>query len=186
MTLVGNFNKAPAEVLDYEIDLGQVLAGDSIAALTWVSSVPYELVVGSGQNGLPAPETEGTTVKVWVGGGVPGRFYTVQANVQTTGGRVFQRGFGVQVTSDAALAHTPSIRRVRHGVGALSFTSNTTLRTALIAGVVVMPALWLAGRAFNIKGLTGWRLTSAALIAAAAVALGMLAWDATHAHAEAA
>ena len=153
--LLRSFDKESSERLDYEIDLGPALAGDPVANISWRGSAP-ELVVGTGTNGLPGASLKGTKATVWVSGGVPGRFYTVNADVTTTGGRELSIGFGVQVTDSTGISpRTPASR----GMGGLTtvpdpaqspdlfWRSRPVQITGLVGGVgLTAVGFWLVGR----------------------------------------
>jgi len=93
--ILGDFTKAPTEVLDYTIDFGQLLlvsgALDPIASVVWNSS-PSGL-----QLDTPSPVATPTLATVFASSGTDGQAYTVLATVTTVAGRVFVRGFTLNV-----------------------------------------------------------------------------------------
>lgn len=169
MSLVGSFTKTPVERADYEIDLGPELAGDSVADIAWVSSSPAELVVGTGANGLPAPSLVGAKATVWLGGGAPGKFYTVNANVTTTGGRVLVRGAGVQVIDDSA---APGASLARTTTSAVAF-SGTNVAVGVGAFAATAAGAWMLCRRDRRLALIGAALATGGLLA-----LGMVLYAA--------
>lgn len=85
------FTKQPADQLDYDLDFSEWLTGDdTITGVEAVSSVPEELVILSAS-------IAGSTVKVWVNGGVAGATYKVTATISTAEGRIKELEFKIRV-----------------------------------------------------------------------------------------
>ncbi|MGW6257632.1 phage fiber-tail adaptor protein [Streptomyces sp. NPDC055085] len=84
--------KGPTEVLDYEMDWGQLYlaVGESISASTFAPDA-----------GITKDSESNTTTKakVWLSGGTQGIAYTVRNTITTSGGRTAVRSFTVRVTS---------------------------------------------------------------------------------------
>lgn len=106
VTIGGPFTKQPSEVLDYGITLVRWFAkkGDaddhieSVVADVSGSKADPDLVLGPGV--LPEYTLLGSPVqqlKVWVGGGVHGRNYTVTLYLTTHEGRKLEVDFVVKV-----------------------------------------------------------------------------------------
>ena len=87
---LGNFNKQPVEIIDYDIDYSEWLtAGDNVQAAS-VEVVPVGLMVES--TFINAPR-----VKIWVSGGTTGTAYKLTVTATTADGRVKQDEFKVKV-----------------------------------------------------------------------------------------
>lgn len=83
-------DKDPNEVLDYQIDWTDRLAGDVIATSTW--TVPDGLTEGSTSN------TTSTTT-VWLSDGTDGEDYEILNRITTTGGRTMDQTVKLRVRS---------------------------------------------------------------------------------------
>lgn len=82
--------KRPDERLDYAVDFSRWLpAGDSV-----VSSV--NTITGS-EATIDAAEVSGTSVTLWIEGGVDGETYTVSVEATTAQGRVKELCFRLRV-----------------------------------------------------------------------------------------
>ena len=87
---LGNFNKQPVEVKDYDIDYTEWLTqGDSVQGAT-VVVVPTGLTVDS-------IFTSDKTVKLWLSGGTTGTQYKLTVTTTTEDGRVKEDEFKVRV-----------------------------------------------------------------------------------------
>ena len=95
MREIETFEKQPAEIRDYDVDMAgyfAVIPGDDIQSVDLSvtgSGASPELVLGP--DALPAYQLVGdppTRFKIWIGGGVSGSSYQVTARVTTEGGRV--------------------------------------------------------------------------------------------------
>lgn len=87
---LGNFNKQPVEVKDYDIDYSEWLTdGDSVQSATVVVA-PTGLVVDSVFINDPR-------VKVWLSGGTSGTQYKLTVTMTTADGRVKEDEFKVRV-----------------------------------------------------------------------------------------
>ncbi len=87
---LGNFNKQPAEVVDYDIDYSEWLtAGDNVQSAAVVVS-PAGLTVESVFVNDPR-------VKLWLSGGTDGQRYKLTVTTTTADGRVKQDEFSVRV-----------------------------------------------------------------------------------------
>ena len=83
-------DKDPDEILDYQIDWTDRLAGDTIASSTWV--VPDGLTEASSSN------TTATTT-VWLTGGTLDDDYEILNRITTTGGRTMDQTVKLRVRS---------------------------------------------------------------------------------------
>lgn len=81
-------DKDPAAVLDYDIDWGAWLGGDTIATSDWV--------VGSGITSGAKSKTN-TVVTIWLSGGTAGTTYALKNTITTAGGRTQVRRFKISV-----------------------------------------------------------------------------------------
>ena len=92
----------PDDVLDYSLDWSAILAdaGDTIASAA-VSVAPS----GAGELTASSLAVVGGVMTVWLTGGVPGRAYTVRAEIATVNGRTIERLIGLRI--NAALATWP-------------------------------------------------------------------------------
>lgn len=87
---LGNFNKQPVEVMDYDIDYSEWLtAGDNVESAT-VDVTPTGLTVESTFINDPR-------IKIWVSGGATGTTYKLTVTATTADGRVKQDEFKVKV-----------------------------------------------------------------------------------------
>jgi len=84
------FEKSPADIQDYDIKFNRWLdsLSDTIASVTVVPQPGFTLVSWTNVGGV---------IKVWTAGGSDGGLYTVTIYVTTTGGRVKQHAFQIQV-----------------------------------------------------------------------------------------
>lgn len=80
--------KDPEDTLDYTIDWGPWLAGDTINTSVWV--VAAGLTEDSDTNST-------TAATVWISGGTPGGVYPVTNRITTTAGRATDRTLILQV-----------------------------------------------------------------------------------------
>lgn len=74
--------KDPDEVLDYEVDWTDRLAGDTIATATW--TFPAGITKDS------QSETD-TAARVWISGGTLGEDYEILCRITTAGGRTMDQ-----------------------------------------------------------------------------------------------
>jgi hypothetical protein len=101
--------KDPSDVLDYELDISEALAGTRDDTITSIDVT----VRPSTSGGLTAGNmaADGTVAVVWFSGGVAGTTYSVQVAVGTANGRLIGRTVllpvrslaGVTSSEDAAL-----------------------------------------------------------------------------------
>lgn len=82
--------KDPDENLDYSIDWGNALAGDTIASSTW--TVPDGVTAGLQSN------TE-TTATIWLSGGTAGQNYVFMNRIVTAGGRTHDQTCSLRVSN---------------------------------------------------------------------------------------
>lgn len=80
MSYINRYIQNPAEILSYDVPFGDFLAqtGDSIS-LSLVSADPGITIVSSA--------VVGTSIRIFVAGGVSGQSYEVAVSIVTTGGR---------------------------------------------------------------------------------------------------
>ena len=90
MAVLGVFTKQPAELMDYDVEFTEFLAGlnDSIQSFT-VDADAGITVISSALNG--------NVVKVWCADGVSGTSYKITVTAQTVGGRIKQVEFKIKV-----------------------------------------------------------------------------------------
>lgn len=87
---LGNFNKQPVEVKDYDIDYSEWLSpGDTVQSAVVVVA-PTGLVIDS-------TFTSDTAVKVWLSGGTTGTQYKLTVTTTTADGRVKEDEFKIRV-----------------------------------------------------------------------------------------
>jgi hypothetical protein len=81
--------KDPADVLDYELDISEALAGARDDAITSIDVT----VTPSASGGLVAGNmaADGTVAVIWFSGGVAGTTYSVQVAIGTANGRSIGR-----------------------------------------------------------------------------------------------
>lgn len=82
-------SKQPSEVLDYDVDLSKwMIEGDTIVSAT-----------STAETGLTIESTSfvGSTVKVWVSGGLDNKNYKVTTKTLTNDGRLKEVDFTVRV-----------------------------------------------------------------------------------------
>jgi len=99
--------KDPADVLDYEIDIGPAILGnqgDGIAAIN-ITSTPS----ASGDIIVTRVAADGDIAAVWISGGNPGTIYVVQVTITTTNGRSFHRSILLPVQTLAGTTVPASI-----------------------------------------------------------------------------
>jgi hypothetical protein len=92
----GPFLKDPGDRLDYIVDfnaLGWLGEEDTIASVLW------EVPTGLTQYAIG---NDDTTATIWLAGGAHVTDYTVTCQVTTTGGRVKQQSFTIQVRNNVA------------------------------------------------------------------------------------
>lgn len=97
--------KDPADVLDYEIDIGPAILGnegDGIAGIN-ISATP----AGTNDIVVTRVAADGDIVVVWISGGVAGTIYVVQVTISTTNGRTLHRSILLPVQA-LATATVPS------------------------------------------------------------------------------
>lgn len=88
--ILGTYTKQPADVLDYDVDYSEFLAGiDTLANKTVVATpaginVDQSFIVGG-------------RIKVWLSGGTNGVTYKITVTATTSDGRVKQDEFKVKV-----------------------------------------------------------------------------------------
>lgn len=90
MAILGKFNKQPAEVKDYDIDLSEWLDEDTIFSHTATATPAGLTLTSSIKDGAKA-------VKVVVAGGTVGIKYKVEVTATTVRGLVDQEEFIVTV-----------------------------------------------------------------------------------------
>lgn len=88
--MLGQVQKQPVEVLDYDIDFARWLVDDTITSAEAV-------ITPDGSLSVQTIDVDPTLVKVWLTGGDSGVTYKVEVTVQTAGGRVGQVEFKVRV-----------------------------------------------------------------------------------------
>ena len=87
---LGNFNKQPVEIIDYDIDYSEWLTpGDNVQAAS-VEVVPVGLTVESTFINDPR-------VKIWVSGGTTGTTYKLTVTMTSDDGRIKQDEFRLKV-----------------------------------------------------------------------------------------
>lgn len=85
------FNKQPADVLDYTVDLTNwMVSGDTVTS-TNASITPSGPSIEVTQGASSQP-------KIWVSGGTNGKQYKVTTTIVTNGGRTKEIDFNVLVT----------------------------------------------------------------------------------------
>lgn len=89
--MLGVRQKRPADVLDYDIEFEDWLTDDD--TITTVASD----VSPAGGLVVDSVQIVGTSIKVWVSGGVLNTTYDVSITVSTQGGRVKEECFKVRV-----------------------------------------------------------------------------------------
>lgn len=89
--------KDPGDVLDYQLDVANALAGDRVDAIDGltVAISPSE----PGDLSLVSAAMAGTSAIVWLSGGQAGTTYTVTLTVTTTSGRTIARSVLLPVAS---------------------------------------------------------------------------------------
>lgn len=88
------FLKDPGDRVDYLIDYADWLDGDAITG-----TPAWTLPAGITQYAASNTTTDAT---IWLSGGTHGQDYTVTNIITTTGGRIKQQSFTVQVRNDVA------------------------------------------------------------------------------------
>lgn len=99
--MLGCMIKEPADQIDYDIDFSRWLpSDDTILTAVGVVTPAYDAV--SNPNGVTVVSTQisGSTVKVWVNGGVDGITYKISVTVSTSGGRIKEVDFQVRVKDE--------------------------------------------------------------------------------------
>lgn len=90
--MLGTKQKAPADVLDYDVDYTNWIAtGDSITTAVATADKPEEIEVESVQVSSEA------IVKVWLSGGTAGETYEITVTASTDAGRVKEESFKIRV-----------------------------------------------------------------------------------------
>ena len=99
--ILANFEKQPADTLDYDIDFTSILDDGDTLASSGNPAVPVPLSVVSTPAGLTLSPTfvinSGRTIKQWVSGGSNGIRYKITVTATTNAGRVKQVEFFVRV-----------------------------------------------------------------------------------------
>jgi hypothetical protein len=98
--------KDPADVLDYEVDFGPLLAGnpgDGIGAIT-VTIAPNN----PGDLTLNSASANGTSALLWLASGQSGTVYTVTVAITTLAGRSFSRSVLLPCYSLSSLPTPPN------------------------------------------------------------------------------
>ena len=86
---MSGFTKDTNSVLDYTVDWGGWLNGDTIASSTF-TVLPVTITVDSTSNTT-------TITTIWLSGGTLGSTYTVNNRITTAGGRTDERSFVVSI-----------------------------------------------------------------------------------------
>lgn len=84
------FVKDPQAILDYSLDWGPWLDGDTISTSNWVVESP--LVIESGTESF-----DSTTTVLFISGGTAGQTYLVTNTITTAGGRTDERSFELRI-----------------------------------------------------------------------------------------
>jgi hypothetical protein len=107
--------KDPADVLDFEIEIGPALAGNDGDGIATIDVV----VVPAGPGGLVVNSmaADGTRAVFWLSGGQVGTTYSVQITLGTAGGRTIGRAVLLPVQSLAAA--TPPLNALTDDTGAV-------------------------------------------------------------------
>lgn len=88
-TITQTLRKDPHAKLDYGFDWSDwLVSGETIAASTW--TVPDGITEG-------AKQLDDNSTKIWLSGGTAGETYTITNKVTTSGGRIDERSFEIQV-----------------------------------------------------------------------------------------
>ena len=86
------FNKQPAEVLDYDIDLTEWIAsGDTVTGTTVSADAGLTVTVSNGTTTIP---------KIWCSSGTDGTTYKVTVTITTDGGRTKEVDFKIAVREE--------------------------------------------------------------------------------------
>ena len=88
------FLKDPGDRVDYLIDYTAWLGGDTLTG-----APEWTLPAGITQYTVSNTDTGAT---IWLSGGTHGRDYVITNQIATTGGRIKQQSFVVQVRNDVA------------------------------------------------------------------------------------
>lgn len=88
--MLGQVNKQPVEILDYDIDFARWLVDDTITAAV-------AEVTPTGTLTVQTIDIDPAYLKVWLAGGNDGITYKVEVTVDTAGGRRGQVEFKVRV-----------------------------------------------------------------------------------------
>ena len=89
--MLGTKQKAPADVLDYDVNYSRWLSsGDTLSAVV-ASALP------AGELEIISSQVSGQTAKIWLSGGVIGETYEITVTATTTGGRVKEETFKIRV-----------------------------------------------------------------------------------------
>lgn len=110
--MTNTFYKSPYETLDYTVEWVHVLGSATISSVTW--TVPAGLVQG-------ASSISGTTTTVFIGGGVAGTFYDIEAEIVTSAADTFTQGFVILCKPDQPTS----------GVSIFNVTRNDIIMMAL-------------------------------------------------------
>jgi len=84
------FVKDPQAILDYSLDWGPWLDGDTISTSNWVVASP--LVIESGTESF-----DSTTTVLFISGGTAGQAYLVTNTITTAAGRTDERSFELRI-----------------------------------------------------------------------------------------
>lgn len=88
--MLGQVQKQPVEILDYDLDFARYLNGDTIESAT-------ATITPEGGLAVQQIEVDPTLVKVWLEDGDHGTTYKVEVTIDTAGGRRAQVEFRVRV-----------------------------------------------------------------------------------------
>jgi hypothetical protein len=87
---LGSKTQDPSDILDYTVNWGAFLLGDTITTSAWTVSTGLTSVL----------ETNSTTAAtIWISGGQAGVSYTVTNTIMTAGGRTAERSFTLIVNN---------------------------------------------------------------------------------------
>lgn len=92
--ILDNFNKQPADVLDYDVTYADWMATADYIAATATAVSPTGTI---GDLNIDAVTVNEPIVKIWVSAGRSGMTYKVTLTTTTTSGRVRQDEFKVRV-----------------------------------------------------------------------------------------
>lgn len=84
------FVKDPQAILDYSIDWGPWLDGDTLNTSNWVVESPLSIVSGS-------EAFDDTTTRLFISGGTVGQNYIAVNTITTAGGRTDERTLELRI-----------------------------------------------------------------------------------------